>query len=183
MLLQRTAVGMLLTVCCCAILCISQEENGETQSGQSALAQTAAIREKIQSIMRATLKQGEFTTREGIKAYTRVPPSNQTIDEVRRLGNGAIPVLASYVNSSSPREQELAMRFLSTFDGGLIVDPLADFARHSAYATNRAQAVLFLEQAPPSKALPIVKEVFNSDSDPYVKKTAAEFIAKHSDKD
>jgi HEAT repeat protein len=179
MLVQRWATIFLL---CCAIVCAAQSGNTETSSNETALAQSLAIKEKIRSIMRSTLKQGEFTTPEGIKAYTRVPPSNESTEEVRRLGDGAIPVLAGYVDSPSPREQELAMRFLVSFDSDRIVDALGSFAKHSAYPTNRAAAILFLRDAPPSRTLPIVQEVFKTDSDPYVRKTAAEFLAKHSDK-
>jgi hypothetical protein len=117
MLVQLPATRHLASIfvlLCAAIFCTGQSVNGsETRKDGTALAHTTIVKRRIQSIMQATLKEGEFTTPEGIKASTRVPPSTERIEEVRQLGDGAIPVLASYVNSKSPREQELAMRFLA----------------------------------------------------------------------
>jgi HEAT repeat protein len=180
MSMQNMGVSAFLILFCAIFSAGQSATEGMARNDETAIARAATIKARIVSIMQATLKLGEFTTADGIKAYTKVPPSSESIEEVRKLGNGAIPVLASYIDSSSPREQELAMRFLVAFDGERIVHALGNFATHSAYPTSRAEAVLFLEDAPSSKALPIVQEVLRTDSDPYVRKTAAEFLAKHS---
>jgi len=154
----------------------AQERSAKGSEG----LQKPFVRERIASIMKVTLGQGEFRTSEGIRAVIKVPPSTEQIQEVKNLGSSAIPVLSEYVTSKDPREQELAMRFLSAFAGDQIVGSLRIFAKHSAFAMNRAQALEWLAQTPLSKALPIIEDVSKTDSDPYVRKTATEILAKLS---
>ena len=42
---------------------------------------------------------------------------------------------------------------------------------------------MFLVQTPLSRALPIIEDVFKTDTDPYVKKTASELFIKYSKTD
>ncbi len=164
---------------CCAPVCVGQNVNTTgTNTGEAEL--TRKVKQRIQSIIWATLKEGEFTTADGIKATTRVPPSAEHIEEVKQLGESVIPVLAAYVSSASPREQELGMRFLAGFGGDRIVEPLRGFAKHSTFPANRAQAVLFLVQVPLSEALPIFEDVSKTDPDPYVRKTAGDLFIRYS---
>jgi len=173
-------VALMAAVCCLASLCAGQSASvgGGAHADERELSRKAFVKHRIRSIVQATLREGEFTTPEGIGAVTRVPPSAGRIEEVKNLGEGAIPILSDYVASKSPREQELAMRFLVAFGGEQIVEALGRFAKHSAFAMNRAQALQFLTQGPPSKILPIVEDVSRTDPDPYVRKTALEVLAK-----
>jgi HEAT repeat protein len=176
----RTTCRAMVLLKCLTPFCVGQNVN-TTETNRSEAERARKVKERIQSIIQATLKEGEFTTAEGIKATTRVPPSVEHVEEVKQLGESAIPVLAAYIGSESPREQELAMRFLAGFGGDRIVEPLRVFAKHSMFPPNRAQAVLFLGQAPLSKALPIIEDVSKTDPDPYVRKTAAELFIRYSE--
>jgi HEAT repeat protein len=106
-----------------------------------------------------------------------------THDTFKQLGKSAVPVLAAYLSSESPRAQELAMRFLAAIGGDRIVEPLRGFAKHSAFPSNRAEAVMFLVETPLSKALPIIEDVSKTDPDPDVRKTASELFRKYSGTD
>ena len=173
--------SVVISLCCLGILCAGQNTSGpEATVDETELANATIVKKKIQSIVQATLKEGEFTTADGIKATTRVPPSAERIEEVKQLGKSAIPVLAAYANSESPRAQELAMRFLAGIGGDRIVEPLRGFAKHSAFPSNRAEAVMFLVETPLSRALPIIEDVSKTDPDPYVRKTASELFIKYS---
>jgi len=131
---------IVISLCCLGIFCAGQNTNGaEATTDETELARASIVKQKIQSIVQATLKEGEFTTADGIKATTRVPPSAERIEEVKQLGKSAIPVLAAYANSESPRAQELAMRFLAGIGGDRIVEPLRGFAKHSAFPSSRFQ--------------------------------------------
>ena len=172
--------SILIALCCVGIFCAGQNTGNEASTDETELARTSIVKQRVQSIMQTTLKEGEFTTADGVKATTRVPPSAERIEEVRQLGKSAIPVLAAYVSSESPRAQELAMRFLTAIGGDGIVEPLRGFAKHSAFPSNRAEAVMFLVETPLSRALPIIEDVSKTDPDPYVRKTASELFIKHS---
>ena len=63
------------------------------------------------------------------------------------------------------------------------MEPLRGFAKHSTFPTIRAEAVMFLVQTPLSRALPIIEDVFKTDTDPYVRKTASELFIKYSKTD
>ncbi len=155
--------SILIALCCPGIVCAGQNIGNEGSTDETDLVRTSIVKQRIQAIMQATLKEGEFTTASGIKATTRVPPSAERIDEVKQLGKGAVPVLAAYLSSESPRAQELAMRFLAAIGGERIVEPLRGFAKHSAFPSNRAEAVMFLVETPLSKALPIIEDVSKTD--------------------
>ena len=175
--------SILIALCCSGIFCAGQNIGNEASTDETDLVRTSIVKQKIQAIMQATLKEGQFTTAGGIKATTRVPPSAERLDEVKQLGKSAVPVLAAYLSSESPRAQELAMRFLAAIGGDRIVEALRGFAKHSAFPSNRAEAVMFLVETPLSKALPIIEDVSKTDPDPDVRKTAFELFKKYSGTD
>src|SRR5262245_45544502 len=55
-------------------------------------ASTGEIRERISTIIRETIKRGEFTV-DGVKIWTRVPPSDDNVEEIKAYGDKAVPVL------------------------------------------------------------------------------------------
>src|SRR2546427_12953751 len=92
--------SVVISLCCLGILCAGQNTSGpEATVDETELANATIVKKKIQSIVQATLKEGEFTTVNGIKATTRVPPSAERIEEVKQLGKSAVPVLAAYASS------------------------------------------------------------------------------------
>jgi hypothetical protein len=89
------------------------EANGQTNS--TTVSQTlpsasdeGAIRERIATIIRETLKRGEGTTVEGYSVFTWVPPSNKDVEEIKAYGDKAVPILEEYSFSDVGREGYLA---------------------------------------------------------------------------
>ena len=61
---------------------------------------TAKVRERVNTIIRETLKRGEFTTAEGVKVITRMPPSAKDVEEMKRGGDEVVTPLEEH---SRPR--------------------------------------------------------------------------------
>jgi HEAT repeat protein len=176
--------SIVIALGCLGLFCAGQNTTGsDASSDETELARASVVKQRVQSIVQAALKEGEFTTAEGIKTTTRVPPSTERIEEVKQLGKSAIPALAEYVGSGSPRTQELAMRFLAGIGGDQIVEALRGFAKRSTFSSNRVEAVMFLADTPLSRALPIIEDVSKTDPDPTVRKTASDIFMKYTKRD
>ncbi len=82
--------SILIALCCSGIFCAGQNIGNEASTDETDLVRTSIVKQKIQAIMQATLKEGQFTTAGGIKATTRVPPSqNKQRQEIRNKGSKA----------------------------------------------------------------------------------------------
>jgi hypothetical protein len=152
----------------------------EAQTNRADDAQVTAMRERIQTIMRQTIKSGEtvvvFDGRQVI-ARTFIPPSNLAVDEVRSYGDKAVPILAEYLQQPNGFEKYYAMRFLGAIGRKSVVEPLRQVALHDSSAAYREYALAFLTQAPWELAAPILREAASRDTDLRVRQRAEELIA------
>src|SRR5262249_16042012 len=114
------------------------------------------IRERISTIIRETIRQGEGTVA-GVKFWTRVPPSSERVDEIKAYEDKRIPVLEEYMWAESGPEADLALRFLGLLGGSRIVEPLKRVAEKSSSAGRRQLALMWLTQAPWDLASPIIR--------------------------
>jgi hypothetical protein len=139
-----------------------------------------AIRERISAIIRETVKQGEGTTVDGVKFTTRVPPSDENVEEIKRFGDKAVPVLDEYFWSKDGFEGVLALRFLGLLGGGRIVEPLKRVVEKSDSPTLRELALLWLTQAPWDLAAPVIRNVAETDPDAKLRGVARDLLVNRS---
>ena len=165
-------IGLLSFICLAAW-------NVDAQTNRTDDAQVTAIRERIQAIMRQTIKSGEtvimFDGRQ-VLARTFIPPSQLDIDEVKGYGDKAVPILAEYLRQPSGFEKYHAMRLLGTIGRKSVVEPLRQVALHDTSAGYREYALAFLTQAPWELAAPILREAATCDSDLRVRQRAKELL-------
>jgi hypothetical protein len=141
------------------------------------------IRKRIAMIFRETLQQGEraveLNGRRQVMSRTFVPPPPWCVDEIRRYGDDAIPILAEYLSSDSGFEKYLAMRFLGLIGSGGIVEPLRKVAMDDASSSFRLVALLWLGVAPWDLASPTIRHIADKDSSPEVREKAKEILLQH----
>jgi hypothetical protein len=140
----------------------------------------AAIRERIATIIRETLKQGEGTTVEGYRFFAWVSPSTKNVEEIKSYGDKAIPILEEYLFSDVGREGDLVLRILGGMGGSLVVEPLKRVVEQSTSAWRREDALRSLTQAPWQLAFPIIRNASETDRDPEVRAEARDLLARYS---
>ena len=157
------------------------EASGQTNS--TTLSQTlpqardeGAIRERIATIIRETLKRGEGMTVERYAYYTWVPPSNEDVEELKSYGDKAVPILEEYLFSDVGREGNLVLRILAGMGGSRIVEPLKRVIEQSTSAWRRQEALRALTQAPWELAVPIMRNAAETDRNPEVRKEARDLL-------
>ena len=162
---------------------------GERFESRDILSQTlpppsddGAMRERISQIIDETIKQGEGYTAEGIKFWTRVPPSTKDIQEIKSYGQTAVPILEEYLFSDVGREGDLALDILGRLGGSQIVEPLKRVTEQSTSASRRDGALRWVTQAPWELALPIIRNAAETDRDPKVRALAQDLLVKYSPK-
>jgi hypothetical protein len=139
-----------------------------------------AMRERISAIIRETIKQGEGTTVDGVKFTTRVPPSDENVEEIKRFGDKAVPVLEEYFWSKDGFDGVLALRFLGLLGGSRIVEPLKRVVEKSDSPTLRELALLWLTQAPWDLAAPVIRNVAETDPDAKLRGVARDLLVNRS---
>ena len=178
--LSRYALAYLAALCCSMCFVVFDCE-AQTVSDNSANNQV--MRERIATIFRETLKQGESIVEvEGggqVMAKTFVPPPSWCVDEIQRYGDDAIPILTEYLSSDSGFEKYLAMRFLGLIGSRAVVEPLRRVALDDPSSSFRETALLWLSVAPWDLAYPIMTHVANNDSSKEVRETAKEILVRH----
>ncbi|MCP9495949.1 MAG: HEAT repeat domain-containing protein [Pyrinomonadaceae bacterium MAG19_C2-C3] len=142
-----------------------------------------SVHERIAAIISETLKQGELRTYGGVSVITRVPPSNSAVEEVKRYGDAAVPILVNYLQrSENGRERELALRLLGSLGGSRIVAPLREVILYDPSPTFRQLALRWITQAPWKQALPIIQEAAEADRNERVREEAKNLIATRAPK-
>ena len=146
--LANPALTWVIIIVVAAGLLVSRS-NAQTQSAKTS---DRIIRERIATIFRDTLKRGdtqiELDGHSVVTAHTFIPPATEYIEEIRRYGEEAIPVLTEYLDRGSGFEKYLAMRFLGSIGGKSIIDPLRRVALDDPSPSFRATALLWLSAAP-----------------------------------
>jgi hypothetical protein len=133
-------------------------------------------------VIQETIKQGEGYTAEGIKFWTRVPPSTKDIEEIKAYGDRAVPILEEYLYSDVGPEGSLALEILGRLGGSRIVEPLKRVAQQSTSAPRRQAALTWLTQAPWELAFPIIHNASETDRDPQVREVARDLLVNYSPK-
>jgi len=170
----------LVAALCCAVCFIVLDCEAQTVSAKP--SDNRVMRERISTIFRETLKQGEIVVEHNgrqVTSRTFFPPSTEYVDEIRRYGNHAIPILAEYLNSGSGFEKYLAMHFLGSIGGNGVVEPLRKVALSDVSSSFRLVALLRLSEAPWDLASPIIQQIAENDTSPEVREKAKEILAQH----
>jgi len=143
-------------------------------------ADKAKIRQRITSIIEATLARGEMTTADGGRIMFRANLEDRDIEEVRSFGDDAVIVLADFLKSENARQYELAMQLLGNLGGERIVQPLGDIVLFDPSPRRREYALRALTQAPWEKAAPIIGLSAKTDRDAHVREVAAELLVNYA---
>jgi hypothetical protein len=169
---------------CLGGFCEASEQTNSTTISQTlpSAPDEGTIRERIATIIRETLKQGEGTTVEGYRFFTWMPPSDKDVEEIKSYGDKAVPILEKYLFSDVGREGHLALRLFGLLGGSRIVEPLKRVAEQSTSASRRATALTWLTQAPWELASPIIRNAAETDRDPEVRGVARDLLVNYSPK-
>lgn len=148
--------------------------------GQVASAQTTAkVRERVNTIIKQTIKRGEFTTAEGVTGITRTPPLAQDVEEITRYGDRAVKPLEEYFSSANPFEYELAMRLMGGLGGKRIIEPFKKVILYDQSVRKREYALRWISQGPWDQASKIIAQAADNDPDANVRKVAQELLSGH----
>lgn len=151
--------------------------------GKVVYAQTnAEVRERVNTIISETIKCGETTTAEGVKAITRIPPSSEDVEEIKRYGDRAVLPLEEHFASENGFEYELAMRLMGALGGKRIVEPFKKVALYDSSARKREYALRWITQAPWDQAGKVIKHAADHDPDANVRKVARELLSGYAPK-
>jgi len=177
--LRSLAITWVITIVFAAGLVV-RHSDAQTPSAKTS---KEIIRDRITIIFQETFKQGEtlveLKDHSMVKAQTFIPPANEHVEEIRRYGADAVPILSDYLNRGSGFEKYLAMRFLGSIGGKSIIDPLRRVALHDPSPNFRATALLWLSAARWDLAAPTIRHAARKDSSPEVRKQAQEILRQH----
>jgi HEAT repeat protein len=134
------------------------------------------VGKRIGEIMKAVVTRGEITLNEQVVITIRSLPSEEELDEVKRYGDAAVPVLAEYLTSEDGRFYHIALRFLGELGGGRIVGPLQRIILFDPSAGRREYALRWIGQAPWELAGPIIHQAAEADPDAGVRETAKDML-------
>jgi hypothetical protein len=153
-------------------LCFAQ---GEVANAQT----TAKVRERVNTIIRETLKRGEFTTAQGVKVVTRTPPSTADVEEIKGYGDRAILPLQEHFNTENTFEYELAMRLMGELGGERIIGPFKKLIFDDPSARKREYALRWITRGPWDQAAKVISQAAENDPDANVRKVAKELLGGH----
>ena len=177
--LRSLAITWVITIVFAAGLVV-RHSDAQTPSAKSA---KDLIRDRIAIIFQETFKQGEthieLSDHSVVTVRTFFPPTNEHVEEIRRYGADAVPILSDYLDRGTGWEKYLAMRFLGSMGGKSIIDPLGRVVLHDPSPDFRATALLWLGAARWDLAAPIIRQAARKDSSPEVRKRAQEILRQH----
>lgn len=177
--IPRSALTLVATIACASSFVVSRCD-AQTLSDKTS---DRIMRERIAIIFRETLKRGETIIDRKefppVTALTFVPPSTEHIDEIRRYGDDAIPILSDYLKRGTGFEKYLAMRFLDAIGGKNIIGPLRRVALYDPSPSFRTSALLWLSAARWDLAAPIIRHAADKDSSAEVRTQAKAILAQH----
>ena len=154
--------------------CAAQAVSGKTSE--------SAMRERIATIFSETIKSGETRVEQNgqfFMAVTFIPPTTEHVDEIRRCGQDAIPILSDYLSKGSGFERYHAMRFLGAIGGKEIIEPLRRVALEDPSPSFRSSALRWLSTTPWDLAAPIIRQAAENDVSEEVRTEAKEILARH----
>ena len=153
-------------------------------AAQTASAKTSdsVMRERIATIFSETIKQGETRVEHDGQVFTALtfmPPTTEHVDEIRRYGQDAIPILSDYISRGYGFQKYLAMRFLCGIGGKDIIEPLRRVALDDPSPSFRSSALRWLRTAPWDLVAPIIRQAAESDISDEVRREAKDILAQH----
>jgi hypothetical protein len=146
------------------------------EARESESSPTNVVRQRIATLMAHTVEKGGGVFPDGVKVWTVGRPSNEDIEEIKRYGDGAIPILSEYLTSEDGRLRDLAIRFLGILGGSRVVEPLERVIRSDPAPALREAALIWLGETPWELASPIIREAAQNDPDPRVRRTAEDLL-------
>ncbi len=171
----RRFPALVVLICLIAIgHCLGQGKVDDAQT-------TAKVRERVDTIIKETIKRGEFTV-QGVKGITRVPPSTEDVDEIKSYGDQAVAPLEEHLYSASAFEYEMAMRLMGALGGKRIIEPLKKVILHDESARRREYALRAIVQGPWDQASQVMALAADTDPDENVRKTAKELLSGYAPK-
>jgi hypothetical protein len=177
---KRSSRPVFIVTLCWIICFVILDAKAQTSGPQA--RDTRVLQERIDTIFRATLQQGETEINyEGqrIKVSTFIPPSTSHVEEIKSYGDAAIPILEQHFNTGSGFEKYLALRFLGLMGGSRVVEPLGKIALGDPSPSFREVALLWLSVAPWDLAAPILRQAAENDVSFKVRDRAAQLLAQH----
>jgi len=170
---MRTPRGLCgLAVLFCLVTlgyCLGQEKVENSQT-------TANVVERVNTIIRETIQRSEFTTADGVRTMTRMPPSSEAVEEIKSYGDQAVPVLQDHFYSGNAFEYEIAMRLMGELGGKRIIEPLKQVIIYDPSARKREYALRFITQGPWDQASKVINQAAENDPDANVRKVALELL-------
>lgn len=161
---------------------------GSTLSFQHREPSEDEARLRISFLIQQTIKQSSTKLKDGSTATVMpVLPSNDDLKEVKRYGDQAVKVLATYLNSTQGMEQHVSLRFLLQFQDDSALSAVQAFAEKSKFAGVRQEAIAALTGFAPEKTKQIIERISNTDPDMNVRESARRALAnfalspKHQD--
>jgi HEAT repeat protein len=170
---RRTFLQVAGLICLCAV------GVGAWHISTPQVSDKTKVRERITVLIREALKEGEGSV-DGIKTWSRVPPSTKTIEEIQAYGDDSVPVLTKFLDSDNERERAIAVDFLGRLGGRRIIIPLRNVIRYDASRSIRLQALAWISLAPWEFASAVVREAMDTDPDPKVREAAKDILNNHS---
>lgn len=135
----------------------------------------AKVRERIRYIMETSVAAGHRVLPNGISVYTRVPPSKEATDEVKKLGDRAVPALSVYALSSDVQYQNTAVFLLNGIGTAATISPLRSVLATSHSQSNRLAALEVLISNKSDEATAALRE-FQNDADPVIRNRVIEAL-------
>ena len=171
-LIRRSTVILALSWLC--FVCL-----GRAQTDEHATARKKAeMREQIATVIRQTIKDGEFEVYGG-KAWFRRYPSNDDDDKIKRYGEDAVPIVQEYLKAKDVRERSLAIRLLGVIGGKAIVAPLRTVIQNDSPSMRRLALTWLAAGAPWEDAYPILRDASEKDPEPSVRNEAQGLLNTH----
>ena len=170
---MRTLSGLAVLLCLITVgECLAQGKVVDTLP-------PAKVRERVNTIIRETLQRGEFTTADGVKGITRIPPSPEDVDEIKGYGDRAVLPLQEHFSSGNAFEYELAMRLMGELGGKRIIEPFKKVILYDQSARKREYALRWITQGPWDQAAKVISQAAEKDPDANVRKVAQELLSGH----
>jgi hypothetical protein len=142
-----------------------------------------AVKMEVNRLFNKTLDRMEYTLPSGVKVATWMGWEPSTQDQIKCLGNTAVPATAELLRSAHrPFGDILAVLMLGWEGGPEIVPPLTEVLAPPSESAKldsvKFAALESLAAAPPEKALPIIQEVLRTEKNPQLLEKAASVAAR-----
>jgi hypothetical protein len=160
------------------LVCLLAGVSGSAQKRRARQQGPVTARTRIATLIRERVNEGVNTVG-GVKVQTRTPPSSRAVDEIKRYGDEAVPILREYLESKNVRVRAAALEFLGLLGGERIVPSLQQVLKADSSPMIRMSALRWTTQLRWELVAPLVREVASRDSDEQVRAEANNILASH----